>query len=835
MINFRNFVVGDSLLNPLNITLLSTDLEQIDEGTRYCIDAQIDDTGPLGRKGAILAELAQENGLKVENPPSVPPNISQSLIGRRTKGAILAESAQENGLKVGNSSSVPFNISQSSSSLVSSNLQHVAGCTCSFCAIPPVDPNLVKNQPKQSAATVSAALNLSQTFFLNSLLGANHTIYLDFNGHTTSGTSWNTSYNKTNIVTPAFDFDGNTGSFSNAELETIQYIWQRVAEDFIPFNVNVTTQAPADINDLIKSGTGDTRWGVRVAIGGSSYDWFGAGAGGVAYVGSFNWNSDTPTFVFDEQLGNGNEKYTAEAISHEVGHTLGLSHDGRTSPAEGYYQGHGSGETGWAPILGVGYYQNLSQWSKGQYASANNTQDDLQIITTQNGFGYRNDDTGNTIATAKALTVSGTSVSGSGIIERNTDVDFYSFTTGAGAISLTVNPFNRGPNLDVLAELYNSAGTLIASSNPTELLSANITANVAAGTYYLKIDGVGKGSALSTGYTDYGSLGQYSISGNIVNLDKFSMQRWTTRQGGFWDTQQWLAGDFNGDGKDDVAKAFNDGGLGSVDAHISNGSSFSMQRWATRQGGFWDAQQWLAGDFNGDGKDDVAKAFNDGGLGSVDVHVSNGGSFSMQRWATGQGSFWDAQQWLAGDFNGDGKDDVAKAFNDGGLGSVDVHVSNGSSFSMQRWATGQGSFWDAQQWLVGDFNGDGKDDLVKAFNDGGLASIDVHISNGSGFSMQRWATGQGGFWDTQQWLVGDFNGDGKDDIAKAFNDGGLASIDVHISNGSGFSMQRWATRQGGFWDAQQWLSGNFNGDGKDDMAKAFNDGGLASIDTHIAI
>jgi hypothetical protein len=33
-----------------------------------------------------------------------------------------------------------------------------------------------------------------------------------------------------------------------------------------------------------------------------AYDWFGAGAGGVAYVGSFNWNSDTPTFVFDDQL-----------------------------------------------------------------------------------------------------------------------------------------------------------------------------------------------------------------------------------------------------------------------------------------------------------------------------------------------------------------------------------------------------------------------------------------------------------------------------------------------------------------------------------------------------
>jgi hypothetical protein len=586
MADFLDFVVRDSLLNPLNITLLSTDLEQIDQGTRHGIDAQIDDTDPLGRKGAILAE-----------------------------------SAQENGLKAGNSQSVSLNTSQSLSSLVSSNLQHIAGCNCSFCALPPFDPNLVKNQPKQSAATVSAALNLSQTFSLNSLAGANHTIYLDFNGHTTSGTSWNTSFNKANIVTPAFDFDGNTGSFSNAELERIQYIWQRVAEDFIPFNVNVTTQAPTNINDLIKSGSGDTRWGVRVAIGGSSYDWFGAGAGGVAYLNSFNWNSDTPTFVFDDQLGNGNEKYTAEAISHEVGHTLGLSHDGRITPSEGYYAGHGSGDTGWAPIMGVGYYQNLSQWSKGEYASANNTQDDLQIITTQNGFGYRTDDTGSTIATAKALTVSGASVSGNGIIERNTDVDFYSFTTGAGAISLTVNPFNRGPNLDILAELYNSAGTLIASSNPTDLLSANITANVAAGTYYLKIDGIGKGNPLITGYTDYGSLGQYSISGTIVsNSGLFSNAQlaysgiFTVGDGG-WTNQntypRYLA-DVNGDGKDDIV-GFAHHGVYVALANANGSGTFGAAQLAysgifTVGDGGWTNQdtypRYLA-DINGDGKADI--------------------------------------------------------------------------------------------------------------------------------------------------------------------------------------------------------------------------------------
>ena len=83
----------------------------------------------------------------------------------------------------------------------------------------------------------------------------------------------------------------------------------------------VSTIFTATLTNCIVSGNtggGDTQWGIRVVIGGSSTDWYGAGAGGVAYIGSFIWSTDTPTFVFEEKLFNGYEKYTAEAISHEV-------------------------------------------------------------------------------------------------------------------------------------------------------------------------------------------------------------------------------------------------------------------------------------------------------------------------------------------------------------------------------------------------------------------------------------------------------------------------------------------------------------------------------------
>ena len=344
----------------------------------------------------------------------------------------------------------------------------------------------------------------SQTFLLHSKPGVSRVIYLDFNGHTTSGTDWNASYTAgAAFTTPAYDTDGVPSSFSSAELANVQEIWQRVSEDYAPYEVDVTTEEPA-LESLRKTTSADTAYGIRIVIGGDSMTWLTWQAGGVAYLGSFSWDSDTPAFVFPAQLGNGYPKAVAEAISHECGHTVGLYHDGQTNGTE-YY----AGANGWAPIMGVGYYATVTQFSKGEYSLANNTQDDLTVIT---GYIPRSADlVGNDILTATPITT--TSVNITGIIESSADADLFKFDAGAGTMSFNAIPATPDANLDIALSLYNGSGNLIASSDPSGL-SSSLSYTVPAGTYYLAVDGVGVGTP-DTGYTDYASIGQFSLTGTI--------------------------------------------------------------------------------------------------------------------------------------------------------------------------------------------------------------------------------------------------------------------------------------------------------------------------------
>lgn len=358
---------------------------------------------------------------------------------------------------------------------------------------------------------------LGQTFMLHSKPGSRKTLYLDFDGAVLSGTGWNTGGNT--IQAAPFDLDGNPGSFSAAELQRIQYIWQRVAEDYAPFDIDVTTEAPP-LEKIRRASLADDEFGT-IALITKRAGVYSCSCGGVAYVGVFGMTTDfyKPALVFYDALSGGNEKFVAEAISHEVGHNLGLTHDG--AAGTGYYTGHGNDPaTGWAPIMGVGYYKPLVQFSRGEYGGANNKQNDFAVVQSY-GLPLRADDHGNGRDTATIFQAyaSNGAASGSmnGVMEFSGDRDTFAVMAGKGAISASVAPSTRSPNADLVLSLYDGAGNLLARSNPAGALGASLSYQApAAGTYYLEVAPTGNGDPATSGYSSYGSVGYYRLSASFA-------------------------------------------------------------------------------------------------------------------------------------------------------------------------------------------------------------------------------------------------------------------------------------------------------------------------------
>jgi hypothetical protein len=392
--------------------------------------------------------------------------------------------------------------------------------------------------PAQAEAPAIGAAAVPASPFPASLVfhskpGAPNVLYLNFSGENVTGTEWNTSLNRTEIPAVAFSTDGDQATFSDAEQLAIKRIWQRVAEDYAPFSIDVTTERPL-IFTLRTAHALITRNTDANGAGNPS-----SGGGGVAYInvfGSALYARYRPAWIYHNNLAD-TESYIAEAVSHEIGHNLGLSHDGQTGGID-YYGGHGSGDTSWGPIMGTGYNRNVSQWSKGDYHLANNTQDDLATIVAK--IAYRADDHGDTPGTATALVLTGvtnvvsttpendpanTNTANKGVFDRGTDVDVFSFVTGSGPIDLSVRPWvmpsgARGGNFDVLLQLFNQSGTLIVSNDPASQTTAQIQTTLAAGQYYLHVRNSSTGDPFSgtpSGYTSYGSLGQFFISGYVAS------------------------------------------------------------------------------------------------------------------------------------------------------------------------------------------------------------------------------------------------------------------------------------------------------------------------------
>lgn len=348
---------------------------------------------------------------------------------------------------------------------------------------------------------------VTQTAFslpkLSSLPSAPATIFLDFDGHYVSSTVWRGGQ----------PIDCLPAPLSDVQITTI---FNRVSEDYRPFNVNITTDSTVFLAAPLKQR-------IRMIVTPTSA-WY-PGVGGVAYVGSFTWGDDTPGFIFTDKLAN-KPKYIAECCSHESGHTLGLSHQSSYNTTCGlvatYNEGIGSGEIGWAPIMGNSYYKNLTSWNDGPTPNGCNAkQDNLSIITSRNGFSYRPDDHADEAgATATPMVFNNETYTGSAIITTPNDKDAFKLSLSKTsvinmkAIPYSVNPAkDDGANIDLKVSLLNSAKQTIQVYDPSASLEAIVDTTLEKGTYYLIVDGTG-----NTNTPEYGSIGSYSLEAMYAPL-----------------------------------------------------------------------------------------------------------------------------------------------------------------------------------------------------------------------------------------------------------------------------------------------------------------------------
>lgn len=340
---------------------------------------------------------------------------------------------------------------------------------------------------------VTAAHSLTQitqnVLQLNSRLGAKHLIYLDFDGEDQLPGWQNYRANKVNVPD-----------------SIIVKVWKSVSEDFIGFDVNITTnRALYDSHNTLNKG-----YVVFAEFG--LVNWLG-----LAHLGSYGTGSpvlvDLPTDFEEEPI------HIYRTTSHEIGHALSLSHDGGTTGT--YYSGHGE----WAPIMGNGELL-VSHWSKGDYPMATNTEDDIFIIQEILGPIVDN------AQGIQLLEVSGQRIhpnENQGEILNQYDIDTLEFQMiEYGSLLLDISPtYGYLSNLDIAAELYDSSWNQIEQSAPVGDRGAHFNLELNPGVYYIIVDGGGE-LDLATGFTDYGSFGKYELTGSLGYLfpePQFSISR----------------------------------------------------------------------------------------------------------------------------------------------------------------------------------------------------------------------------------------------------------------------------------------------------------------------
>lgn len=277
-----------------------------------------------------------------------------------------------------------------------------------------------------------------------------------------------------------------------------------VVEDFYPFDVNVTTDKSVYDNT-------NKRKSVAILLS----PWLVGGVSWGKFGGVSEWQALSPISRI-------------HTISHELGHTFSLPHDGNNpQAASGYYKGRKK----WGAIMGTGFSKDgiettrsvITHWYNGILNDGSidpkaNQRNDLKIIG--NILGYVDDDHPDITALVgdnKGLILEAENPGG---IQDRKDTDIFSFTTTGGLVHLTIDPADiYSPNLNVGASIRDENGENIVLSGVESgyfNMGNTITGELPAGNYTLFIDGVKQDNDEELlFFNDYSSFGKYRINGEI--------------------------------------------------------------------------------------------------------------------------------------------------------------------------------------------------------------------------------------------------------------------------------------------------------------------------------
>jgi len=210
----------------------------------------------------------------------------------------------------------------------------------------------------------------------------------------------------------------------------------------------------------------------------------------------------------------------------------------------------------------------------------------------------------------------------------------------------------------------------------------------------------------------------------------------------------------------------------------------------------------VAGDFDGDGDDDIALLQGlAGNQAKLWVQTSAAGRFGnpVLVWESGADVVaLNFANLVAGDFDNDGDDDVAHVYETlGGMGKLMVHAINQgvSGTPTLRWDGGAGTFARGRtRFTAGNVDAAGPDEIIAVYDDGATPAR-VSTITGSGSSWTgavKLTTAAGSFGaDRPVIAAGDYDADGRTDIAALVDVGaGMRRLDMYASTGTAFTERR---------------------------------------------